>query len=152
MSPTRRFGGSEGAIGVGNKRVSSLWRSAVAKIAEQPAEKIEPRYRVRLAIYYGSEQQELMANYSVNMNSGGIFIETNRILPVDTPLMVEFMLPGKKGKLIACKARVAWTNEPGDRKSPHLPAGMGLQFLGLSLDDIHAIRDFLEIGELSPTW
>jgi uncharacterized protein (TIGR02266 family) len=123
----------------------------VTKTSEQPAEKIEPRFRVRLAIYYGSEQQQLMTNYSVNMNSGGIFIETDRILPVDTPLVVEFMLPGK-GKLIACKARVAWTNESGDRKSPHLPAGMGLQFMDLSLEDIHAIRDFLEIGGLSPTW
>ncbi len=124
----------------------------MANISEQPQEKIEPRYRVRLAIYYGSEQKQLMTNYSVNMNTGGIFIETNRILPVDTPLTVEFMLPGKKDKLITCKARVAWTNEPGERKAPQLPAGMGLQFLGLSLDDLHAIRDFLEIGELSPTW
>ncbi len=124
----------------------------MTKSSEQPQQKIEPRYRVRLAIYYGSEEQQLMTNYSVNMNTGGIFVETNKVLPVDTPLVVEFMLPGKKGKLITCKARVAWTNEPGDRKSPQLPAGMGLQFLGLSFDDLHAIRDFLEIGELSPTW
>jgi uncharacterized protein (TIGR02266 family) len=123
----------------------------VAGISKQPKEKIEPRYRVRLAIYYGSEQQRLMTNYSVNMNTGGIFIETNKILPVDTPLIVEFMLPGK-GKLITCKARVAWTNEAGDLKSPQLPVGMGLQFLDMSLENIRDIRDFLEIGELSPTW
>lgn len=119
--------------------------------SEKPEEKIEPRYRVRLAIYYGTEQQQLMTNYSVNMNTGGIFIETHKILPVDTPLMVEFMLPGK-GKLITCKARVAWTNEPEDQKSPKLPVGMGLQFLDLSLDNLHSIRDFIDIGEISPTW
>ncbi len=124
----------------------------MTRISEQPEVKIEPRYRVRLAIFYGSDQQQLMTNYSVNMNTGGIFVETIKILAVDTPLVVEFMLPSKKGKLITCNARVAWTNEPGDRKSPHLPPGMGLQFLDLSLENLRDIRDFLEIGEISPTW
>ncbi len=141
------------------EQVPIQWRTSLtgevdcAEDISTAREKIEPRYRVRLAIFFGFEQQQLMSNYSVNMNTGGIFIETNSILLVDTPLVVKFMLPGKKGKLITCKARVAWTNKPGDRKSPHLPAGMGLQFRGLPLDHLHAIRDFLEIeGGLSPTW
>jgi hypothetical protein len=61
------------------------------------------------------------------------------------------MLPAND-KLITCKARVAWTNEPGNLRKLSLPPGMGLQFLDLNLDDLHAIRDFLRSGELLPTW
>ncbi len=112
---------------------------------------LEPRFKVRLAIFYGQKQQRLMTDYAVNMSTGGIFIETENILPVDTPLFVEFMLPASD-LLIACEARVAWTNETRDLKSSILPPGMGLQFLNLSLENIHAIRDFLNTGGLSPVW
>ena len=51
-------------------------------------------------------------------------------------LIIELMLPGKETPL-KCKARVAWTNELPSLKKQSLPHGMGLQFLTLSLDDIH---------------
>ncbi len=62
------------------------------------------------------------------MSTGGMFIETSELLPVDTLLMVELMLPGKETPM-ACKARVAWTNGPHTLKKQSLPYGMGLQFL-----------------------
>lgn len=114
---------------------------------EQP----EPRFKVRLAIFSGSDQTRLITNYAVNMNNGGVFIETSKILPVDTLLFVQFMLPNKH-RPISCQARVAWANEPNSIRKDSLPPGMGLQFLNLSLEDIHIIRDFLEFGDLIPTW
>jgi len=109
------------------------------------------RYKARFAVFFGTDRQKLMTDYSVNMSTGGIFLETDRILPVDTPLVVEFMLPGKE-RPITCNVRVSWTNGPIDLKKQLLPPGMGLQFVDLPLDQLHAIRDFLNNGELIPTW
>jgi uncharacterized protein (TIGR02266 family) len=115
------------------------------------ANMILPRYKSRIAIYYGAEQQELLAHYAVNLSTGGLFIETNIVFSVDAPLTVEFMLPSSNAH-ITCKARVAWINEPGSLSKPFLSPGIGLQFLDLSLKDMHAIRDFINKGDLTPTW
>lgn len=106
---------------------------------------------VRLAVYRGPDQKKILENYSVNMSTGGLYLETTDILPLDTMLDVEFMLPGKD-KAISCRVKVAWTNEPNSLKKASLPAGMGIQFLTLSLEDMHTIRDFLTHYELVPTW
>ncbi len=111
----------------------------------------ETRHIVRLAVYCGPDQKRLLTNYSVNMSTGGLYIESSSILPMDTVLHIEFMLPGLQ-KSISCQAKVAWTNEPGSLKKPSLPTGMGIQFLTLSLEDVHTIRDFLTHYELVPTW
>ncbi|WP_243374387.1 PilZ domain-containing protein [Geotalea sp. SG265] len=111
----------------------------------------ETRYVVRIAIYSGPNQKKLLTNYSVNMSTGGLYIETSKIFPADTLLHVEFMLPGMT-KSISCRAKVAWTNEEGDMKKPSLPCGMGIQFLTLSLEDMRTIRDFLTHYKLVPTW
>jgi uncharacterized protein (TIGR02266 family) len=111
----------------------------------------EPRFKVRLAIYYGRDQQRRMTDYAVNLGTGGIFIETDNVLSVDTPVIAEFMLPLNDSP-ITCNSRVAWTNEPGDLKSSNLPPGMGLQFLDLSLENIRAIRDYINRRGLVPIW
>ena len=78
-------------------------------------------------------------------------METENILPVDTLLLVKFKLP-VNDTIIACKARVAWTNEPGHLIKFSFPLGMSLQFLNLSLDNMYVIRDYLNKGHLVPTW
>ena len=111
----------------------------------------DPRYLARIAIFNGPYQKELVTDYTVNVSTGGLFIETPQILPVNTQLLVKFKLPDMDS-VITCKSRVAWTNEPPVFKKPSLPPGMGIQFIDLSLDDMHAIRIFLDKGELLPTW
>jgi uncharacterized protein (TIGR02266 family) len=111
----------------------------------------DPRVNVRLAVYYGEGQDRVMSDYSVNMSFGGIFIESENILPTDTTLFVEFKLPVNE-KQIRCKSRVAWTNEPENPKSAVLPTGMGLQFTDLTLDDMHVIRMYINEVGLRPTW
>ena len=118
---------------------------------DQHLTKPDPRFRARIAIFNGPEQNRLVSDYTVNMSTGGLFIETGTILPVDTLFVVKFKLPGNDA-IITCTARVAWTNEPGQLRKYSLPPGMGLQFLDLSLDNLHAIREYLEKGDLVPTW
>ena len=109
------------------------------------------RFANRIAIFQGPYQKTIMLNYSVNLSTGGVFIETKNLLAVDTQLTIKFKFPDSD-TVISCQARVAWTNEPGAPKKPGLPAGLGLSFTDLSLNDLHALRNHLHKGALIPTW
>lgn len=118
-----------------------------AKFAKRP----DPRYLTRIAIFYGPFQKKLLINYSINMSTGGVFIESSMILPEDTELTVKFKLPDSE-TIIVAKVRVAWTNGPESLKKADLPHGMGLQFLDLSSEDMDAIRSCLDKCAFVPTW
>ena len=118
---------------------------------DQSPKKTVPRYKARIAIYNGPNQQMLLTNYSVNMSMRGVFVETDDILPVNSLLMVRFSLPDNYS-IITCNARVAWTNEEIHLRKYSIPPGMGLHFLDLSLDNMYAIRDYLNNGDHVPTW
>jgi len=110
-----------------------------------------PRYLARITVFYGLDPEELLSDYSMNISSGGVFIEANSILPEGTVLTIKFNLPNS-AVVIYTHARVAWVNGPDNIKKSSLPPGMGLQFLTLSMEDIHTIRSFLNSGEFTPTW
>ena len=111
----------------------------------------DPRYLARVAIFHGPYQKQILTGYSINMSTGGVFIESSLILPEGTELTVKFKL-ANSDVIIVSKARVAWTNDPLSIKKETLPPGMGIQFLDLSLDDMHTIRVFLDLGNFIETW
>jgi uncharacterized protein (TIGR02266 family) len=119
--------------------------------AQQVEERIDPRTNARIAIFIGPEHRKPMTQYSVNASTGGMFIGTDNIQPVDTLFVLKFQFPNNDA-IITCKARVAWVNEPGNLRKSSLPPGMGLQFIDLSLENMHAIRDYLNKGHLVPIW
>ena len=116
-----------------------------------PAKRLDPRYLTRIAIFYGSYQKRILTDYSINMSTGGVFVETQMTLPEDTELTVKFKLP-HTDTLIVVRARVAWVNGPESVKKTALPVGMGLHFLNLSSEDMSAIRTYLDNGAFVPTW
>ncbi|WP_027715584.1 TIGR02266 family protein [Desulfuromonas sp. TF] len=110
-----------------------------------------PRVPSRLRINYGVEGRDVLTDYSVNLSSGGVFIETADVLPADTPLFLEFTLP-ESDRTIRCKGRVAWVNHPEKILSPHLPPGMGVQFLDFVLQEVLSLREVLKKEALHPSW
>jgi uncharacterized protein (TIGR02266 family) len=116
-----------------------------------PEKRSDPRYLARIAIFHGPYQKQILTDYSININTGGVFIESRMILPENTELTVKFNL-ANSDRIIVARARVAWVNDPCSIKKASLPPGMGLQFLNLSMEDIHTIRTFLDNGEFTPTW
>ena len=50
------------------------------------------------------------------------------------------------------RGRVSWVNHPESIKNQNLPVGMGLQFVGLTLDDMDSIRHFIKNQVLTPVW
>lgn len=109
------------------------------------------RVSAHLQVRYGRDRQQLLSNYSLNISTGGLFLVTDDPLPVDTPLALEFTLPGREAP-IRCTGRVAWVNHPVLLNKPELAAGMGVQFIDLRLDDLHAIREFIKQESLTPSW
>jgi uncharacterized protein (TIGR02266 family) len=116
-------------------------------IADREASRVGARLEVR----YGTGQQQLLSNYSVNISTGGLFLETDDPLPVDTPLALEFTLPNRQLS-ICCTGRVAWVNHPVLLHKPDMASGMGVQFIDLRLEDMYAIRDFIKQECLEPSW
>jgi uncharacterized protein (TIGR02266 family) len=114
-------------------------------------ERAVPRYAARLSIRFGKEKDHLLSDYTINLSTGGVFLETASLMPVNSPLVAEFVLP-HSNKTIRCKAKVAWVNHPEEIKNPHLPVGMGIQFLDIALEDINAIRDYIKGENLLPSW
>lgn len=135
------------------KPINKIYFVAVTRRFLQLTFRKIPRFSARIRIQFqkGSEPGQILTDYSVNLSTGGVFIETENILPLDTILHVEFMLP-VHDKAIKCMSRVAWVNQPENRQHQNLPGGMGLQFLNLSWDEMQAIRQFIQKEGLTPCW
>jgi uncharacterized protein (TIGR02266 family) len=102
---------------------------------------IQPRFDVRLPVRYGTRHDHWIDNFSVNLSTGGVFLETTDFLPVGTCIKVVFTLP--RGICIECAAQVTWLNDPQSRSQPLLPAGVGLKFLDIEKKKVTALRNFL---------
>lgn len=108
-----------------------------------------PRYAARLLVHYGPDHRRLLTDHSINLSTGGLFLETDHPLETDTTLKLELLFPDSKQRL-SCSVRVAWTNHPELLQRPELPAGMGLQFLDLSFSEKEIIRNYLRKSNLKP--
>ena len=119
----------------------------------QPAksEGNDKRLKSELRVYYGTSQQTVLAGFSVDLSTGGLYLQTNQPLTIDEHLTLIFSLPDQE-KTITCQARVAWVNAPDDPRKPELPPGVGVQFVDLGLDAVKAIRRFLEYNQIEPKW
>lgn len=110
-----------------------------------------PRYVARMRVNFGTDASQLLSEYTLNLSTGGVFLETMNLMKEGTPLTVEFVLPHHNIP-ISCKACVAWVNHPAKIRNPNLPAGMGIQFLDLSTESIDAIRSYIHEENLAPLW
>jgi len=111
------------------------------------------RFAVRLGIGFhpGQDARNPRSAVTGNLSTGGVFIETADILPVDESICISLDLPGTPAP-VTCTGRVAWLNHSEDRRQKNLPAGMGVQFIDLSLDGMNAIRQFVKSEGLFPSW
>jgi len=109
----------------------------------------ETRFATHIEILYGPEPQRQLTGFTLNMCSGGLYVETSQQLMVDDKVTLIFSLPGQE-RTIRCRARVAWRNSAEQPNKPSLPPGFGVQFVDIALDDLHAIREYLTSNDLQP--
>lgn len=118
-----------------------------------PPESVRPmvgRVNARLRVSFGPDSQ-VLTGYTINVSQGGLFLETTRLLQVDSPLSLEFALPDSEN-VIRCRGRVAWVNQPENPLKSHFPPGMGIQFIDLTLSDLERLRIFVKSKMLSAEW
>lgn len=100
-----------------------------------------PRIETLFSVLCGKDPGKMRAARALNINSGGLFIETDRLYPVDTLLTLEFT-PPEDTTSIRVKGRVAWVNHPEWVKTSTLPSGMGIQFLDLTEAAAAALAEY----------
>ncbi|HJV33929.1 TIGR02266 family protein [Geomonas sp.] len=134
------------------KPINGHYFRAVVRKYLPVTERQEPRYVARLHVRYRQREQDLVLDdYSINLSTGGLFLETVRVLEVGTALKLSFQLPERE-QMVVCHGRIAWLNHPDMIRVQSLPPGMGIQFLDLSMEGLEAIREFIKNGALLPYW
>ena len=109
------------------KPINRLYFQAITKKYLHIQFRKTPRHIARLRVHFGTNQENLLTDYAINVSTGGVFIETATILPVDTTLALEFILP-QNVETIECDARVAWVNRPELMETPVFLSGWGCSF------------------------
>lgn len=108
-----------------------------------------PRYPARLIVHYGPDPLHFLTDHTINLSTGGLFLETDHPREAGAHLKLEILIPGSE-KRISCSARVIWANHPECLRRQELPPGMGLQFLDLTSADLEILHDFIRKGNLTP--
>lgn len=77
--------------------------------------------------YIIKEALELNLSYMPFVRDGGLFVPTPQTYPLDTHVILELQLPGKKDAM-KIEGRVVWVTPKNALH--HVLAGIGIQFVG----------------------
>lgn len=105
-------------------------------------ERLPPRYSIRMPVNYWTGHDEFFTGCTVNLNIGGMFVETDQPSAINTTLAVELFDPHDSRRM-KCNALVTWVNQPEMIQNQGLPAGMGLRFLDLHPTDLEVLQEFV---------
>ena len=114
----------------------------------------DPRYALSLAITMSGENN-FYTGLSENISESGVFIATQHLLPIGTPVVLSFTLP-RSSEPISVTGIVQWVRGPdasarpgnnfGDSLGDAKP-GMGVRFTGVDAPAASAIRAFMQLRE-----
>lgn len=99
------------------------------------------RHQVVLQAEIILSDSQVLHHTTVDISEGGVFVEMDNDLPVDTPLTLRLLL--SKHQEISVQCRVAWINSGKSLTHRNLPKGIGLQFVNLDLEDMWVIRELI---------
>jgi type IV pilus assembly protein PilZ len=119
---------------------SEMAKASVHRLRGE-AEQVDRRRSERADVVVRVDYQsidELFSEFARNINEGGLFVETDSPLPVDSKVSIQFKIPGSElpvsgsGRVV----RVCEVNGPG-------PPGMGIEFDALDHDSRERINDLV---------
>jgi len=85
---------------------------------------------------------DLVVAYCSDLSRGGMFVESEALLPMDSTVRVTLELPEGSGDIpVLC--RVAWTRDAVVAARERLPVGMGLQFRDVPEDTLLLLEAFI---------
>ena len=82
----------------------------------------------------------------IDISAGGMYMATETRIAEETLLALSFALPGAETRPIMARGRVAWSNVNGSGicRKPHLPSGVGIEFLDIAESIRESIRLFVQ--------
>ncbi|MEA5115618.1 MAG: response regulator [Geobacteraceae bacterium] len=102
-----------------------------------------PRFKSRFSIHCVRDKDNGSDCNVFDISTGGLFLQASPLLPVDTVVQMDFVLPVVNVE-ICCRGRVAWLNKPEAPNKTAFPPGMGVEFVGLCAEGKQAIHDYLQ--------
>jgi uncharacterized protein (TIGR02266 family) len=87
-----------------------------------------------------TSEHTFWSGFTSNVSTGGVFVATDRLLPLGSRVSFELALPpSDRGWQLTGEVR--WLREKA--LSDDIPAGLGLQFVDLPDDAAEAIKEFI---------
>lgn len=99
------------------------------------------RVPIQLLVDYKSGGSYLF-DFCKDLGTGGVFIQTDKPLPMGSPIELTFTIPDSKETLVT-KGTVIWVQAPVVEKE-ELVAGMGVQFSGFSGEQRRILESFVQ--------
>lgn len=98
-----------------------------------------PRATLRVPVQFGVDEYTSNGK-SLTISIGGIFVETNFLLPLDQEVKLKFTLPGYG--VIEVKGTVVWRVTKAVSRRFKNP-GIAVKFTEISVEDIRKIEDYV---------
>lgn len=98
------------------------------------------RFPVRLAVRYGTGNPVNYSSFVLNMNQGGVFIETDKPLEVGSRIVMHFYIPPEVKLLGEFEGQVVWANAQNVNKA----GGMGIKFISYTQESMKQLEALLE--------
>lgn len=114
----------------------------VARDILELADRQKNRIPARMLVHFDENKNRPQGNFTVNLSGGGMFVATQEIKPIGSPLSLRVQFPGEESPF-RCRGRVAWLNHSEFHKKPHLPTGMGVAFDRLSEAQLERVQIYL---------
>ena len=115
---------------------TELKRHRVDEVETQIERRRSPRAPVVVRVSY-STVDSLFSDFTRNINEGGMFIETDNPVPLDTVVNVQFQLPGRHDPIRASGRVVRVGGDLGE------PNGMAIEFEELDPEACQRINELV---------
>ena len=96
------------------------------------------RAPIKAPVKATSETLRSSAMTLADISVGGVFMETDDLLPVGAELNFQFQLNPERE--LSCRGRVAWVNGGGKQRKASASTGMGVEFIDIKKLDILSIQ------------
>ncbi len=108
-----------------------------------------PRFAACFRVDWTCDAGRRLSGNTVDISTEGLFIETEEIIPVNSIIDIDFILPNSDIE-INCTARVTWINKKETSVKSTFPSGIGVQFTDLREDKNRYICDYITKEHVEP--
>jgi len=103
------------------------------------------RARIKTRVKYGMTPEELGEGILTDISVGGIYLETENVLPIGSKFQLEFR-PAQHSGFIRCTGRVAWNGRKLRQQQEGAFPGMGIEFVDIKKLDLLTIQALVANG------